>query len=212
MSTFTHENSCSDSFLLHVLAARILQGYAKILKKPNLAMAQSLPDSLILSYKQHKSDTDLVATWLANSGEQCGFRLLTSNQTTSQAPEVLAQKKTPRLKGKARKLAKEAEKSNQPSAQSQAKIKAKTLLLKDYMPLAYRTVSFTTPAVLVPGSVVQKLEPAIHLRHSYASWLKNTAHEPLSLANNESHQYFIKILETVLEILEPLCIKAADSR
>jgi hypothetical protein len=169
-------------------------------------MAQSLPDSLILSYKQHKSDTDLVATCLANVVEQCGFRLSTSNQTAPQAPEVLAQKRTPRLKGKARKLAKEAEKSHQTSAQPQAKIKAKTSLLKDYIPLAHRTVSFTTPAVLVPGSVVQKLEQAIHLRHSYASWLTNTAHEPRSLANNESHQYFIKILETVLEILEPLCI------
>jgi hypothetical protein len=86
-------------------------------------MAQSLPDSLIVSYGQHKSGTDSMATWLANVGAKCRFRLSIGNQTTAQAPEVLAQKRTPCLKGKARKLAKEAEKSNQTSAQSQAKSK-----------------------------------------------------------------------------------------
>jgi hypothetical protein len=65
----------------------------------------SLPENLIDSYKQDKSDTDCFAKWLANIGEKCGYRLSINRQTTAQSADSPFQKQTPRLKGKARKLA-----------------------------------------------------------------------------------------------------------
>lgn len=164
----------------------------------------SLPSSLIDSYKQYKNDTDYFATWLANMGEKCGFRLSTSDQTTSQTPDPPAQKAGPRLKGKARQLARDAEEAD-------SKLVATTLLVRDFIPLANRIAHFKKPRVLVPALVVKKLERAITLRQRCASWFKVSAHGVVSLASNESHQHCIEVLQTALEILKPLCKPASGS-
>ena len=54
---------------------------------------------LTSSYLQYKSDTDTVASWLANTAIKCGYPadLLTKGKQKPQA--------SGRLKGKARKLA-----------------------------------------------------------------------------------------------------------
>ena len=164
----------------------------------------SLPLSLVDSYKQYKSDNENLATWLANIGGQCGYRLSISNQTTSQSADLSARKTTTRLKGKARKHAREAEANMQ-----NPKIVAKTLPLKDYIPLARHIASFAKPPVAVPLSVIKKLGRGITLRHHCASWFSARVHGTVSLASNESHQHFIQVLEEVLKLLKPLCKPAS---
>ncbi len=61
-----------------------------------------LPSSLFPSYKQYKTDSDAVATWLAKTAQKCGYpKDLLTDQATSQ-------QKAPKLKGRARTKAREA--------------------------------------------------------------------------------------------------------
>ncbi len=168
---------------------------------------QSLPGSFVDSYKQYKSYTDSFATWLAKIGERCGLHLFISEQTIAQSWAPPTPKSTPGLKGKARRLAREADKIDQSSGpgRSKAKLVAKTLQLRDFVPLAKHTAKFAKHPVVLPRSVLQNMERAFVLRYCYASWFNVRAYGPVPLASNEFHLHFIEVCETALKILEPLC-------
>lgn len=59
-----------------------------------------LPSSLFSSYEQYKIDSDFVANWLATTATRCGYKGL---DNTTSVPAT-----TGRLKGKARKHARES--------------------------------------------------------------------------------------------------------
>jgi len=157
----------------------------------------SLPASFIETYK---SDTNKFVTWLAIAGEKCGFRLSSSKQIVSEPSDGSAETKVSGLKGRARKLAKEANRA----VQNPISI-TKTLPLRDFIPLAKRIASFTKPRPQIPLSVIKKLERAIDLRQRCASWFHVRPHSAVSAASNQSHQNFIEVLVKVLDILRPLC-------
>ncbi|KAF7509991.1 hypothetical protein GJ744_007305 [Endocarpon pusillum] len=165
----------------------------------------SLPPLLADSYRHYKDLTRSFATWLAGTGERCGFRLSTAKQTTTRPPELSSEKANPRLKGRARKLARDADKK----AQNKSSL-TKTLLLKDFIPLA-KYIASSKPPPHVPSSVVTKLERAIDLRRRCASWFNTEVQSTASLASNASHEHFINSLNTVLDILKPLCNQSTGS-
>ncbi len=160
----------------------------------------SLPPSLVDSYRHYKDLTSSFTTWLASTGERCGFRLSTCKQASNHPPEPSAQKANSRLKGKARKLARDADKTAQIT-----KALTKTLLLKDFIPIAKHIASSTKPPQYTPSSVLTKLQRAIDLRRRCASWFNTRVHTTASLMSNESHEHFIEVLSTVLDILKPSC-------
>ncbi len=166
----------------------------------------SLPPSLVDSYRQYKDLTSSFTTWLASTGEKYGFRLSACKPATTHTPEPSTHKANPRLKGKARKLARDADKTAQ-----NTKSLTKTLLLKDYIPLAKHIVSSTKSPQYIPSSVLTKLQRAIDLRRRFASWFKTGAQSTASLMSNGSHEHFIKVLNTVLDILKPLCNQSTAS-
>jgi hypothetical protein len=214
---FTLAEFSDKTFSPHVPSVRCFQGRCSLCPrlKQTIAMAQNasqglsdaLPGSLIDSYIQYKSDTDYFTTWLAHVGQRCGYHLFGSYEALSQSVDRSAEKKTIKLKGKARKLAKDAGSIDLGSAQPQPSQKPipKTLRLRDFIPLATHIASFTKPPVSVPRPVVKKLRRAINLRHRCAAWFKARPDGTTSLATNECHQYFIEVLETVLTVLMPLC-------
>jgi hypothetical protein len=63
------------------------------------------PEFLTSSYLQYKSDTDAVASWLATTAKKCGYP---QDLVTSSNPEDKQQRSSQRLKGKARKMARDA--------------------------------------------------------------------------------------------------------
>jgi hypothetical protein len=87
---------------------------------------------------------------------------------------------------------------------SNPKYIAKNLPPKDFIPLAKRIAACSKPVVLLPRSVLKKLERAIALRRHCSSWFKVRAYAGISIATSESHQYFIDVLETTSELLKPL--------
>lgn len=171
----------------------------------------SLPSSLIDSYRQYKSDTNSFTNWLVNVGTKSGFRLPSSTPETPQIPPPPPQKSGPRLKGKDRKLAKEAAKNDPASVSSDSDRMTKVLPLRDFPELARHIASITNPPIQVPQSIIKKLERAIALRHQCASWFKTEAEGRPSLASNDSHQHFIEVLEIVLQILQPLFNRASGA-
>lgn len=175
----------------------------------------SLPEHLIDTYKQYKNDTGFVSTWLGIVGDKCGYNLYSNDQATPKPPVPTpgSAKSVPRLKGKARKLAKDAEQKEKILAQERAnsEIASKTLTLRDFVPLA-KHIATSKPPVVVPGSFLKKLERAISLRRRCLSWFKFGVAETVQLASNQSHEYFVQILEIVLQILKPLGQKAPASK
>lgn len=68
-----------------------------------------LPEILSSSYKRYEEDTSVFTTWLSNAAQRCGYKPVTVDATlAAQQTPPTETKKAPRLKGKDRKLAKQA--------------------------------------------------------------------------------------------------------
>lgn len=166
-----------------------------------------LPSFLFPSYKQYKTDSDAVAAWLANTAALCGYsKDLLTNPGASQ-------KKGPRLKGKARKLAQQASPNN--SSQS-GDLKPKPvpegpryfISIGDFISLVEWIVKSTKARVEVPASFVAVLDRAITVRKRHHNWWygqseKNGGNSNQEKRAYESHYYVIGVLEKVREILQP---------
>lgn len=147
-----------------------------------------IPPLLQSRYKTYKEDTDNVATWLANQAQQCGYSAIPLGGSETPQPSG-------RLKGKARKQAKEAKQT--PASQHDRLLLSKptyTLKIKDFTPLADFIASSSSPAVRVPVSIVTALARAIKLRKQTQSQEGD---------GDAGHSHFLKVLERTLEILNP---------
>lgn len=163
-----------------------------------------LPSVLQSSYKTYKEDTSYIATWLANTAKQCGYSadLLDRNDAVNSSKATQA---PTRLKGKARKKAKDAATAGVPSSSTATISPATTessaptyaIKIKDFISLAEYVVGSTKPLVSVPGSLVKALNRAIALRKDYGSGSEE------SIAPDESHAHFLGVLEKTREILKP---------
>lgn len=172
-----------------------------------------LPNFLQSSLKIYKEDTNAVATWLAEKAKQCGYPpdLLDHNEATV-SKSLQASK---RLKGKARKQAKDAAsgQSKKPeNLESNSNLPARAsyvIKVKDFTTLADHIAGFNKPVVKVPKSLAHTLDRAINLRKQHSAWSREQ--DVLDGANQYSnqadadvgHSYFLSILERTREILRP---------
>ena len=163
-----------------------------------------LPSFLFPSYKQCRTDTDAVATWLANIAQQCGYP---EDLLTSQAA---SQQKTPKLKCIAPEAA-QSKKSDDQSDGSESKSKPESpkhlIAINDFVSLAEWIAKSTKPRVGVPASFVSVLDRAITVRKRHNDrWYsrsKNDGDSSKENQANESHGYFVGILEKVRQVLQP---------
>ena len=88
-----------------------------------------LPAFLASTYEKYKQDTSTFLEWLSENAKKCGFEI-TAPETPKPAEAPAA---APRLKGKQRKLAKQA---NSNTAPSPAKEKQKSYLVSTKIILA----------------------------------------------------------------------------
>ncbi|KAL6918992.1 hypothetical protein FSST1_003018 [Fusarium sambucinum] len=159
------------------------------------------PSSYLSIYQEYKRDTDIVASWLATTAKERGYTdSLAGPGTTSGAA------KSGRLKGKARKAAKQqktptvaaAKEGSDPSPKSKY-----VLAIRDFVPLAKFIASnlTTTPVednntAGIPSFFSTALDRAIQVRKKFSSLLKD-AGESLSAQADKTHEHFITILEKV---------------
>ncbi|KAL9607248.1 MAG: hypothetical protein Q9167_007820 [Letrouitia subvulpina] len=167
-----------------------------------------LPSFLFDSYKQYKTDSDAVATWLANTARQHGYPedLLGESEALQQS-----QQKTPRLKGRARKLAREAAQNKSPNSSiagqkpvNELKAPKYLIALKDFISLAEWIAAKMRAEV--PPDFLRVLDRAIAVRKRHHDWWYCHNRRDASIDGqdeqaNKGHGYFISVLERVRKIL-----------
>ena len=165
-----------------------------------------LPEVLAGSYSRYKEDTTVFTTWLSKAAMACGY----------QAPKVMCQNKTAtkikenqgsagRLKGKARKEAKDAAGASKgsptdvepPSSVTKYEITTQELLKQADAIAASKKAGFE-----IPQNIVRVVQRAIDARKRCAAWFQKTGvhHEDGSTAR---HLHFIGVLEKALNALRP---------
>ena len=160
----------------------------------------SLPESLYGTYKQYKVDTDKFVTWLAETAQLCGYRLPRSQLPSE--PE-LPPAKAPKLKGRARKLARDAA---QETAKNKAKIGTETFIVGvgDFLPMAEAIANFKQkPPVEVPLDLVTVAKRVLLARKRCTKWFQQQSQDKTTDLKNQSHLHFISVLDQVVEILTP---------
>lgn len=151
-------------------------------------MAPNAPNIVSSTWKQYKADTNKLTTWLVHTAKTCEP---SSGVTKDSALRV------PRLKGKARKLAK-----NSTVGPSTVAL-IPTAKLNE---LASIIAQSTKPTIRVPEAVIQAGDRAISSRKRFANWFqKHADDDPKVKRSNETHGHFIGVLEQVMTTLMP-CI------
>ena len=167
-----------------------------------------MPPSLLANtYRRYKQDTDDIATWLATTANQFGFSTVTLKDNSKNP----TQQKSQRLKGKARKQAKQissddtlpkdtSPKDTSPDDTSPKDTSPKyTISVKDF--IAFAEFLAPKPNVQVPAPVWETLERAIRLRQGHKDY-----HAQQQAADNQTgdgHAYFLGVLEKVRDLLRP---------
>ncbi|KAL8788682.1 MAG: hypothetical protein Q9195_007183 [Heterodermia aff. obscurata] len=161
-----------------------------------------LPDIVQSAYKTYKQDTNAIATWLATKAKQCGYSADLLDQSTTTTSSQAAPSSA-RLKGKARKQAKNDLPKGQISAQGpsatldEPKPPIYTIRVKEFITLANFIVGSEKLTVHVPEALAKALDRAILLRNQYTSGAGG------STESDKGHAYFLGVLEKTREILKP---------
>lgn len=159
-----------------------------------------LPPALTSTYKLYKQDTDYVATWLAQTAKAHGYP-----NALSEAVDM-AKTSSKRLKGKARKEAKDRGASR--SMQTQ-KTQHYTLALQDFVPLAAFIANRANSVIHVPGLIMSMLDRVIEVRTRFGQQLKEYGTQTTA-QENIKHQHFIQTLAKVRDTLKP-CTRSSPS-
>jgi hypothetical protein len=161
-------------------------------------------DSVYTNYKRYKTNTDAVATWLLTTAKKYGCRAYDS---TDCSPAGSA---APRLKGKSRKLAREAD----AAARGKSGVNTRTyrIEIKDFIKLAQYIAKSTKPRIKVPEGIVRDLQQAIKMRKSHQAWLVRFSHRTDPAASYHGHTHFTQTLETVMEVLRPNMPEASRNK
>ncbi|KAH7471243.1 hypothetical protein FOMA001_g13142 [Fusarium oxysporum f. sp. matthiolae] len=176
-----------------------------------------MPSASFLSiYQKYKPDTDIVASWLATTAKQHGYTAsLAAPPTAGAAANKSAAPSPGRLKGKARKEAKQQQQQHvAPSgidakdAQDPPPKPKYVLAIRDFVPLAEfiaRKLTMTTPMEANNGAGIPlffstALERAIRVRKMFSMHLSET-NKHLSVRANMAHAYFVSVLEKVRYVL-----------
>ena len=158
-------------------------------------MVPGLSNFVNSTWKKYKEDTNKLTTWVVLTAKGCDSSLTIFQDSPG---------KGPRLKGKARKLAKLAAVDDP---------KAASIPVARLNQLASVIVKSTTPIVQVPRAIVQAGIRAISLRKRFAvHFQENANYHPDVLRSNERHNHIISVLEKLLKTLEPRFQRRNDTQ
>ncbi|KAH6976511.1 hypothetical protein BKA56DRAFT_589718 [Ilyonectria sp. MPI-CAGE-AT-0026] len=171
-----------------------------------------LPISFLSTYQKYKRDTDVVATWLVATAKQRGYEgalstpvsLGAGTKTTSAPPPS-------RLKGKARKAAKEQQRQQATPSSKDEKdpsLNVKHVLaIRDFVPLAEfiadqmrATQMEVDDGPAIPPFLMTALERTIRVRKSFSARLSEVEQHRNDQAD-ATHTHFVDVLEKVCFVL-----------
>ncbi|MCJ1353173.1 MAG: hypothetical protein MMC33_003158 [Icmadophila ericetorum] len=189
-----------------------------------------LPDFLASSYERYKQDTALFTTWLTQAAARCGFksndikqqeRDVTLNSNPGPSMSVVSNAGEPsssRLKGKDRKLAKQAAvdgkikgPANFEESLPSSTIGQYTVTTKDLLSQARAVAECVKPRVTLPASLQSIVERAIHARQRCTEWFrKSNIRNRYADESDKRHLHFTGVLEESLKLLGP-CLETPTS-
>ena len=144
-----------------------------------------LPAALIDTYQQYKQDTQKTLRWLVESAQKCGYH----------APESLnGADKAPRLKGRARKVAKEAA-----SSDTAPKAAKRVVRVQALVPMVKAIASSEKPCRISTG-LIKLFRRCLRARTSTNEWYRENVAD---VAGDDNHEHFINVLQETLETLIP---------
>jgi hypothetical protein len=159
-----------------------------------------LPECFIDSYKRYKADTRTIATWLTEGAEISGFT--NKNSIHQPNPTVTNQQTKVKLKGRARKLARDAANAEQKTrAKKPPPPQQYVVKTNDFVPMATAIASWCPPKIKPSTTILEIFRRTIAARKSCAMWYATGSD------GNEGHQHFINVLEEAFSILKPLAPK-----
>lgn len=159
------------------------------------------------SYKRYKEDTNVFTTWLGQAAEACGLKSKIKQASKNpQANAGASANATPRLKGKERKLAKEA------AAKSKEKPIAAAVTYnvttQDLLRQAETVAKANKRGTILPENVLRVLERAINARQRCSDWFTKTGLD--NGYSKEGHNYFISVLRKARDLLQPPSVDSAS--
>ncbi|KAK3705020.1 hypothetical protein LTR37_013537 [Vermiconidia calcicola] len=149
-----------------------------------------LPEILFGSYKKYKSDTNVFTTWLSQAAKSCGYK-----------------PKAPKLKGRDRKLAREAAAQagqtpkNVSNANNEPTRTHYSVSTSELLKQAESVAGSTKKPIRLPDEIQRVLERAIAARRRCADWFLKTGVQ--DKRSETGHSHFIKILQRALDLLGP---------
>lgn len=145
------------------------------------------PGELVQYLNRYKSGTAKFITWLIEAVQSCGQSLAGITNVSTPSP-------APFSKGAKRKAGKAAVNALIQTEQSKHLIP-----IRDFTKLVEVIVKSTKQKVQVPSSILALLDDVISFRKEYSRWVGQAAGG--SQAQNETHLYFVSVLQQVKGIL-----------
>ncbi|KAF7511437.1 hypothetical protein GJ744_004626 [Endocarpon pusillum] len=162
-----------------------------------------LPEFLFSRYSAYKADTSKIASWLAENAAKCGW---TAPNNNAPAGDTSQDDKAPRLKGRARKLARDAAAAEKKGPASTKKtdeeLPKHVIRIKDFVPMAACIAKHGSP-IRISSAFLNLIKRCIMARSSTTDWYAVNAN-PDDLDSKESldkHSHFTSILEKVFRTL-----------
>ncbi len=172
----------------------VLLDWLTVLQQPDTHLSEStmttqgpIPE-MALAYKRYKEDTETVAGWLAGKAAIAGYKPNASNAPLSNQPK---------LKGRARKLARDAAKQSQGAKTSKYKYIVTTA---EFIEMAKHIVKFR-PKIILSQAIQAIWERTIRTRRSFQQWFQSKTRADIII--DEQHSHFASILEEALAMLKP---------
>ena len=162
-----------------------------------------LPEFLSSRYSTYKADTDKIASWLAENAAKCGWTAPTDVPRNGGAPQDA---KVPKLKGRARKLARDAaaaeKKVPSPSEKTDPELPRHIIRIKDFVPMA-ACIAKHSSSIRISSGFLNLIKRCIMARNSTTDWYasKATCDDQESKDSVEKHLHFTSVLEKVFRTL-----------
>jgi hypothetical protein len=160
------------------------------------------PEFLFSSYKQYKRDSNAIAEWLAENSAKCGW---TASKSVAAGDDTIGAKST-RLKGRARKLARDAAAAESKAEASKGKTAVEPpkhiIKINDFVPMA-ACIAKHGSSIKVTSGFLNLIKRCIMARGSTTDWYASEANADHldAKCSNEKHSHFTAILEEVFRTL-----------
>jgi hypothetical protein len=172
-----------------------------------------LPEFLFSTYKQYKTDTDKITTWLAETAKKCGYKSASFDREASGENAPDQNGKPAKLKGRARKLARDAaaaEKKVPAASSGDANTKGAekkfTVPVREFEIMAEHIAKSQDASLKIPRGFINLMKRCIKTRRGTSDWFQEnvpvTTDEEVD--STDRHMHFANVLQRTLQTLLPV--------